>query len=348
MTSASPVPRARCRFGGTGWRAGPEPGAGTLPPARLCPRWQSSCSAIRVPAHRTCPVARGSREPHFPRDFGRHAKAALSEIMSSASASRFIRPRVMACHCRRPVQDRSGADRHARQWPRRRVCVLTIPGRDRRQPASRDPFAHVRTPGLDVALPPRPCSATTDPHPHRTAVRQPLLKRALVLAREHPDRHGDGRDTAIETVVPFRRAWLHFGMYSWRLLIGRPSRANAGDEASVGIPWRHRRSRPFRLRASNPPCPFGLLTPVGRVATQAAADEVRVILDISGIRSTTAPCPDDGRDPDGSMWRMQVLVFAQDAARARHLVDQWTTPVSSMRVDSGRRPTATLAHGDKT
>ncbi|MFF4405291.1 hypothetical protein ACWD4B_20755 [Streptomyces sp. NPDC002536] len=68
--------------------------------------------------------------------------------------------------------------------------------------------------------------------------------------------------------------------------------------------------------------PYGLLVPVVRVATGTAAEEVRAFLDLCGIRSTTAPCPRRRRSP----WRLQVLVFAKDAGRARQLVNEWTLP----------------------
>jgi hypothetical protein len=70
--------------------------------------------------------------------------------------------------------------------------------------------------------------------------------------------------------------------------------------------------------------------PVGRVATPVAAEEVRQLLDISGIRSTIAPCPHDHCGPAGPQWRIQVLVFYEDVVRARRLLDQWTTPVHSV------------------
>jgi hypothetical protein len=70
---------------------------------------------------------------------------------------------------------------------------------------------------------------------------------------------------------------------------------------------------------------YGLLLPVARVATPAAAREVREFLDVVGIRSTTAPCT-DGQRTARTQWRLVVLVFAKDVARARRLVDQWTLP----------------------
>jgi hypothetical protein len=72
--------------------------------------------------------------------------------------------------------------------------------------------------------------------------------------------------------------------------------------------------------------PYGLLLPVARVATPAAALEVRKFLDVVGIRSTTAPCQDGQRTAPRPQWRLVVLVFAKDVTRARRLVDQWTLP----------------------
>ncbi|MEV4439195.1 hypothetical protein AB0K09_09260 [Streptomyces sp. NPDC049577] len=74
--------------------------------------------------------------------------------------------------------------------------------------------------------------------------------------------------------------------------------------------------------------PYGLLVPVARVATPTAAEEIRRFLDTCGIRSTTAPCPGrPRRGPGGLRWRLQVLVFADDAGRARRLVNDWTLPL---------------------
>ncbi|MEU4212463.1 hypothetical protein AB0F13_21115 [Streptomyces sp. NPDC026206] len=77
------------------------------------------------------------------------------------------------------------------------------------------------------------------------------------------------------------------------------------------------------------PYPYGLLVPVARVATVTAADEVRRFLDTCGIRSTVAPCARRRRGRIRSPWRLQVLVFADDAGRARRLVNEWTLPVGS-------------------
>jgi hypothetical protein len=61
--------------------------------------------------------------------------------------------------------------------------------------------------------------------------------------------------------------------------------------------------------------------------TPTAAEEVRQLLGISGIRSTTADCPHDHHSPTGSPWRIQVMVFFEDLAPARRLLDRWTRPV---------------------
>lgn len=84
----------------------------------------------------------------------------------------------------------------------------------------------------------------------------------------------------------------------------------------------------FRRRRSQP-APYGLLLPVARVATRTAADEVQRFLDVVGIRSTTAPCPERSNAAAPVRWRFQVLVFAEDVSRARLLVDQWTRPVGT-------------------
>ncbi|MCC3770538.1 hypothetical protein [Streptomyces sp. UNOC14_S4] len=76
--------------------------------------------------------------------------------------------------------------------------------------------------------------------------------------------------------------------------------------------------------------------PVARVATTEAAEAVRAFLGARGIRSTTVPVPARPRwrrvrirrhRPGPPRWRHQVLVFADDAARARLLVNDWTLPV---------------------
>ncbi|GHF44271.1 hypothetical protein GCM10010218_26990 [Streptomyces mashuensis] len=69
--------------------------------------------------------------------------------------------------------------------------------------------------------------------------------------------------------------------------------------------------------------------PVARVATPTAAAEVRRFLDTCGIRSTTAPCP--RRRLSRSPWRLQILVFAEEAGRARRLVNAWTLPAADER-----------------
>lgn len=73
---------------------------------------------------------------------------------------------------------------------------------------------------------------------------------------------------------------------------------------------------------------------MARVATPSAAAEIRDFLDIFGIRSTTAPCPTPWRRARAGgllrhRWRLQVLVFHEDAARAHRLLLQWTLPVNT-------------------
>ncbi|MBT2386503.1 hypothetical protein [Streptomyces sp. ISL-11] len=84
--------------------------------------------------------------------------------------------------------------------------------------------------------------------------------------------------------------------------------------------------------AGRRPYPYGLLVPVARVATASAAEEIRRFLDTCGIRSTAAPCARRRRSP----WRLQVLVFADDAGRARRLVNDWTLPVAPGPAGGGR------------
>ncbi|MFD7337867.1 hypothetical protein ACFV98_17945 [Streptomyces violascens] len=73
---------------------------------------------------------------------------------------------------------------------------------------------------------------------------------------------------------------------------------------------------------------------VGRVMTSTAAEEVRQLLDISGIRSTIADCPHGHGGLAGWPWRFQVMVFFEDLTPARRLLDRWTVPVH----DSGLAP----------
>lgn len=87
--------------------------------------------------------------------------------------------------------------------------------------------------------------------------------------------------------------------------------------------------RAWPRRRRSQPLPYGLLLPVARVATPAAAREVREFLDVVGIRSTTAPCLDGQRTAARPQWRFLVLVFAKDVTRARRLVDQWTLPAGT-------------------
>lgn len=80
--------------------------------------------------------------------------------------------------------------------------------------------------------------------------------------------------------------------------------------------------------------PYGLLVPVARVATTSAAEEIRRFLDTCGIRSTVAPCLRRRRAPAPLQWRLQVLVFADDAGRARRLVNAWTLPADAPGPDT--------------
>ncbi|WP_089246420.1 SPOR domain-containing protein [Asanoa hainanensis] len=56
---------------------------------------------------------------------------------------------------------------------------------------------------------------------------------------------------------------------------------------------------------------FGLLVTVAQTSTEADADELRRRLSANGIRSTIAP---------GTDGRTRILVFRENAARARRLV----------------------------
>ncbi|MEV4744415.1 hypothetical protein [Streptomyces sp. NPDC049555] len=85
-----------------------------------------------------------------------------------------------------------------------------------------------------------------------------------------------------------------------------------------------------RLRLRTPrPYPFGLLVPVARTATRTAAEEVRRFLGTHRIRSTVADCAPRGRGRRRSPWKLQVLVFPDDAGRARRLVNDWTLPADA-------------------
>lgn len=76
--------------------------------------------------------------------------------------------------------------------------------------------------------------------------------------------------------------------------------------------------------------------PVARVATTTAAEEIRGFLDTCGIRSTVAPCAVRRRGRSSrSPWRLQVLVFADDAGRARRLVNAWTLPLGTPEEHTG-------------
>ncbi|MFI9201557.1 hypothetical protein [Streptomyces sp. NPDC053048] len=82
-----------------------------------------------------------------------------------------------------------------------------------------------------------------------------------------------------------------------------------------------------RARAGRRTYPYGLLVPVACVGTATAAEAVREFLDTCGIRSTVAPCTRRSYGPRRALRKLQVLVFADDAGRARRLVNAWTLPV---------------------
>ncbi|MEU7134898.1 hypothetical protein [Streptomyces sp. NPDC046261] len=65
------------------------------------------------------------------------------------------------------------------------------------------------------------------------------------------------------------------------------------------------------------------------MGTTTAADEVRRFLDVCGIRSTVAPCTRKSYGPVRALRELQVLVFADDARRARQLVNDWTLPLEA-------------------
>ncbi|MBO0654144.1 hypothetical protein J1792_15595 [Streptomyces triculaminicus] len=77
------------------------------------------------------------------------------------------------------------------------------------------------------------------------------------------------------------------------------------------------------------PYPYGLLVPVANVATVTAADEIRRFLGAWRIRSTVAPYTPRRRRRAPAPWTLQVLVFADDAGRARRLVNDWTLPADA-------------------
>ena len=79
----------------------------------------------------------------------------------------------------------------------------------------------------------------------------------------------------------------------------------------------HRSMRVF-LPAPRPPAPadYGLLVSVASAATRADADMLRELLAAHGIRATVAAT--DPRRPRSG--RVEVLVFPDDASRARDLV----------------------------
>jgi hydroxypyruvate isomerase len=61
---------------------------------------------------------------------------------------------------------------------------------------------------------------------------------------------------------------------------------------------------------------YGLLVPVATVPTRDDADMLREVLAANGIRATIAGAPPDGTGRAA----LRVLVFPDDAARARDLV----------------------------
>lgn len=111
--------------------------------------------------------------------------------------------------------------------------------------------------------------------------------------------------------------------------------------------------------AHNQASPYGLLVPVVGVMTPRVADQVTQVLDLAGIRSTTAS---SARLWPG--WRhrrirkahfpLHVLVFAEDALAARRAIWTWvaadgpandlthgqTAPIDGIRV----KPAGRTAH----
>jgi hypothetical protein len=78
---------------------------------------------------------------------------------------------------------------------------------------------------------------------------------------------------------------------------------------------------------------YGLLVPVARVRSAAGGRATRRLLELIGIRSTVAPCPQAGTDDGGGDggWTGQVLVFAKDAAHARRLLSALPAAPSTPR-----------------
>ncbi len=96
----------------------------------------------------------------------------------------------------------------------------------------------------------------------------------------------------------------------------------------MGARGRFKAMRALVFRGRSCPYPYGLLAPVARVATPGAAEEVRLFLDAYGIRSTIAPSSRRGRRGKARAGlNLQVLVFIEDLALARRLVNEWTVPV---------------------
>lgn len=93
--------------------------------------------------------------------------------------------------------------------------------------------------------------------------------------------------------------------------------------------------------AHNRTSPYGLLVPVAGVMTPQVADQVTQILDLAGIRSTTAS---SARLWPGRRYRrmrkahfpLHVLVFAEDAPAARRAIWTWVATDD---------PTNELTHG---
>ena len=71
-----------------------------------------------------------------------------------------------------------------------------------------------------------------------------------------------------------------------------------------------------RVRQEAPVADYGLLVAVAAVPTKDDAEMLREVLAANGIRATVAAAPPD----DAGRPSLRVLVFPDDAARARDLV----------------------------
>ncbi|MFG2718521.1 hypothetical protein ACGFW5_09510 [Streptomyces sp. NPDC048416] len=137
-------------------------------------------------------------------------------------------------------------------------------------------------------------------------------------------------DTRQETFAAICDVCLHLSCLLVATTAPWTIRRAGGMEVMSARAW-VRATRALIARGRTRPYPYGLLAPVARVATIAAADEIRRFLTDQGIRSTVAPSP-PRRHVKGlrSQVRFQVLVFIEDVSLARHLVHLWTIPVHSV------------------